>query len=113
MYLVAGSPRLRTRIVQMGAAVAAMVVSAGWFIALVELWPASDRPYIGGSTTNSLLELALGYNGLGRLLGGTGDGGGPGGGSGGGNTGFGGSAGPLRLLPVSSPTRSPGCCRPR
>lgn len=98
VYLVAGSPRLRTRIVQMGAAVAAMVVSAGWFIALVELWPASDRPYIGGSTTNSLLELALGYNGLGRLLGGTGDGGGPGGGSGGGNTGFGGSAGPLRLF---------------
>ncbi|WP_374210168.1 glycosyltransferase family 39 protein [Pseudonocardia sp. McavD-2-B] len=98
VYLVAGSPRLRTRIVQMGAAVAAMVVSAGWFIALVELWPASDRPYIGGSTTNSLLELALGYNGLGRLLGGTGNGGGPGGGSGGGNTGFGGSAGPLRLF---------------
>ncbi|MFE7202338.1 ArnT family glycosyltransferase [Pseudonocardia alni] len=98
VYLVAGSPRMRIRIVQMGAAVAAMVVSAGWFIALVELWPASDRPYIGGSTTNSLLELALGYNGLGRLLGGTGNGGGPGGGSGGGNTGFGGSAGPLRLF---------------
>lgn len=98
VYLVAGSPRLRTRILQLGAAVAAMVVSAGWFIALVELWPASDRPYIGGSTTNSLLELALGYNGLGRLLGGTGNGGGPGGGGGGGNTGFGGSAGPLRLF---------------
>ncbi|WP_435829848.1 glycosyltransferase family 39 protein [Pseudonocardia alni] len=99
VYLVAGSPRLRTRVVQMGAAVAAMVVSAGWFIALVELWPAPDRPYIGGSTTNSLLELALGYNGLGRLLGGTGNGGGAGGGGGGGgNTGFGGSAGPLRLF---------------
>ncbi|WP_226350571.1 glycosyltransferase family 39 protein [Pseudonocardia sp. ICBG601] len=102
VYLVAGSPRLRTRILQLGAAVAAMVVSAGWFIALVELWPASDRPYIGGSTTNSLLELALGYNGLGRLLGGTGNGGGAGGGGGGGggggNTGFGGSAGPLRLF---------------
>ncbi|GAA4682550.1 hypothetical protein GCM10023215_15740 [Pseudonocardia yuanmonensis] len=26
---------------------------------LVELWPADSRPYIGGSTTNSLLELAL------------------------------------------------------
>ncbi|MER5673942.1 glycosyltransferase family 39 protein [Pseudonocardia alni] len=99
VYLVAGSPRLRTRILQLGAAVAAMVVSAGWFIALVELWPASDRPYIGGSTTNSLLELALGYNGLGRLLGGSGNGGGAGGGGGGGgNTGFGGSAGPLRLF---------------
>ncbi len=51
------------------AATGALVVSAGWFIALVALWPAASRPYIGGSTNNSLWELALGYNGLGRLLG--------------------------------------------
>ncbi|WP_037040850.1 ArnT family glycosyltransferase [Pseudonocardia halophobica] len=95
VYLVAGAPQLRTRIVQLLGALAAMVVSAGWFIALVELWPADSRPYIGGSTTNSLLELALGYNGLGRLLGGSGNGGG---GGGGGNTGFGGSAGITRLF---------------
>ena len=31
----------------------AMVVAAGWWIALVELWPAGSRPYIGGSTNNS------------------------------------------------------------
>ncbi|MCE3555343.1 glycosyltransferase family 39 protein [Pseudonocardia sp. RS11V-5] len=97
VYLVAGAPRLWTRIAQLLGAVAAMVVSAGWFIALVELWPADSRPYIGGSTTNSLLELALGYNGFGRLLGGSGNGGG-GGGGGGGNTGFGGSAGITRLF---------------
>ncbi|MEU7817906.1 glycosyltransferase family 39 protein [Pseudonocardia sp. NPDC049154] len=95
VYLVAGAPRLRTRLVQLLGALVAMVVSAGWFIALVELWPADSRPYIGGSTTNSLLELALGYNGLGRLLGGSGNGGG---GGGGGNTGFGGSAGITRLF---------------
>jgi 4-amino-4-deoxy-L-arabinose transferase-like glycosyltransferase len=92
VYLVAGAPRLWTRIGQLLAAVAAMVVSAGWFVALVELWPADSRPYIGGSTTNSLLELALGYNGIGRLIGSGG------GGGGGGNTGFGGDAGPLRLF---------------
>jgi hypothetical protein len=40
--------------------------------------PASARPYIGGSTTNSVLELTLGYNGLGRIFGG--EGGRPGGG---------------------------------
>ena len=68
VYLVAGPTRLRTRLLQLGAALVAMVVAAGWYIALVELWPAADRPYIGGSTTNSLLELALGYNGIGRLL---------------------------------------------
>ena len=94
-YLVAGPPRLRTRLVQLLAALGSMIVSAGWFIALVELWPADSRPYIGGSTTNSLLELALGYNGLGRILGGSGNGGG---GFGGGNAGFGGEAGILRLF---------------
>ena len=36
---------------------------------LVALWPAESRPYIGGSQNNSILELALGYNGLGRLTG--------------------------------------------
>ena len=62
---------------------AALVVSAGWWVAIVELCPAADRPYIGGSTDNSVLDLAFGYNGLGRLFGGeTGNGGGGGGGGG-------------------------------
>jgi 4-amino-4-deoxy-L-arabinose transferase-like glycosyltransferase len=96
-YLVAGPTRLRTRLLQLLAALGSVIVSAGWFVALVELWPAGSRPYIGGSTTNSLLELALGYNGLGRILGGSGNGGG-GGGMGGGNSGFGGTAGITRLF---------------
>lgn len=50
-------------------AVVAMVVTAGWWVALVELWPAADRPYIGGSQNNSFLELTFGYNGLGRITG--------------------------------------------
>ena len=97
MYLVSGPTRLRTRLLQLGAALAAVVVAAGWYIALMEPWPAADRPYIGGSTTNSLLELALGYNGIGRLLGGSGNGsgGGPGGSD---NTAFGGAAGITRLF---------------
>ena len=44
-------------------------MSAGWWVAIVELWPASSRPYIGGSQTNSELELIFGYNGFGRLTG--------------------------------------------
>src|SRR5581483_9116932 len=82
---------------------ASLVVSAGWFVALVALWPAASRPYIGGSTNNSLLELALGYNGLGRILGGQGNGGG-GGGGGGQNTAFGGAAGIGRLFGSSMGT---------
>ena len=50
-------------------AVGAMVVAAGWWVALVELVPASMRPYIGGSQDNSFLELTFGYNGLGRITG--------------------------------------------
>jgi 4-amino-4-deoxy-L-arabinose transferase-like glycosyltransferase len=33
------------------------------------LWPTSSRPYIGGSQHDSIVELALGYNGFGRLTG--------------------------------------------
>ncbi|KQX49373.1 MULTISPECIES: glycosyltransferase family 39 protein [unclassified Streptomyces] len=65
----------------------AMLVSAGWWVALVELWPASSRPYVGGSQDNSFLELTFGYNGLGRINGnetGSVGGGGRGGGQGGG-----------------------------
>lgn len=46
-----------------------IVVGAGWFLALVALWPASGRPWTGGSTDDSLLQLAVGYNGLSRLQG--------------------------------------------
>ncbi len=94
VYLVAAPSRLRTRLLHLVGAFLALVVSAGWFIALVELWPAASRPYIGGSTDNSLWELALGYNGLGRLLGGSGNGGG----GGGGGASFGGTAGLTRLV---------------
>ena len=47
----------------------AMVVSAGWWVAAVMLTPAADRPYIGGSQDNNLLNLIFGYNGFGRLTG--------------------------------------------
>ncbi len=46
-----------------------MVLAGGWYLAVVELWPAGSRPWIGGSQENSILELTLGYNGLGRLNG--------------------------------------------
>ncbi|MGW1927469.1 glycosyl transferase, partial [Streptomyces massasporeus] len=69
----------------------------GWWVALVELWPASSRPYVGGSQNNSFLELTFGYNGLGRINGDeTGSvGGGGGGGMGGGRWG---ETGVLRMF---------------
>jgi 4-amino-4-deoxy-L-arabinose transferase-like glycosyltransferase len=68
-YLIAAAAPLRTRLLRVAAGVVAMIVSGGWYLLLVELWPASARPYIGGSQENSIVELALGYNGLGRLTG--------------------------------------------
>ncbi|WP_053080026.1 glycosyltransferase family 39 protein, partial [Nostocoides japonicum] len=68
-FLVAANTTLRRRILGSLAAVGALVVSAGWWVAVVELVPASMRPYIGGSQTNSFLELTFGYNGFGRLSG--------------------------------------------
>jgi 4-amino-4-deoxy-L-arabinose transferase-like glycosyltransferase len=68
-YLVAAPSPLRKRTVSLLAAGGALLVSAGWWVAVVELVPASMRPYIGGSQHNSILELVLGYNGLGRLTG--------------------------------------------
>jgi 4-amino-4-deoxy-L-arabinose transferase-like glycosyltransferase len=93
-YLVAGKPALGKRVVHSVLALVSLIVSAGWWIAIVELLPASARPYIGGSTTNSILELTLGYNGLGRLSGNeTGSVGG-----GVGNPGWGGATGLQRLF---------------
>ncbi|SDB89907.1 4-amino-4-deoxy-L-arabinose transferase [Raineyella antarctica] len=68
-YAVAAPAGWGRRIRHLFLALGAVVVSAGWYIALVELVPASRRPYIGGSQDNSILELALGYNGLGRITG--------------------------------------------
>ncbi|MEV6815029.1 glycosyltransferase family 39 protein [Micromonospora sp. NPDC051296] len=84
VYLVAAPTTLGRRIRQVLLAGLAVVVAAGWWVAVVELVPAGARPYVGGSQSNSVLELTLGYNGLGRItgneVGSVGGGGGPGGG---------------------------------
>ena len=71
-FLVAAPGGLWKRIGKLLIGAVAMIASAGWYIALVSLWPADSRPYIGGSTDNSLLQLALGYNGIDRVVGGQG-----------------------------------------
>jgi 4-amino-4-deoxy-L-arabinose transferase-like glycosyltransferase len=97
VYLIAAPTLWWKRIVHLLIAAGGLVVSAGWFVVLVALWPASTRPYIGGSTNNSVLDLAFGYNGLGRIFGGTGQGGGAGGGGTSGSS-FGGATGLQRLF---------------
>jgi 4-amino-4-deoxy-L-arabinose transferase-like glycosyltransferase len=96
VYLVAAPTGLRRRMLQTLAGGVAILVSAGWWVAIVALWPASSRPMIDGSSDNSILNLITGYNGLGRIFGGGGAGG-PGGGGGGGAN-FSGTTGVLRLF---------------
>ena len=95
VYLVASDASLRRRIAHLLAAGAALVAGAAWWVLAVALWPAADRPYIGGSTNNSALDLAFGYNGLGRI---TGNETGAGGGGGGAGPTFSGQAGIGRLF---------------
>jgi 4-amino-4-deoxy-L-arabinose transferase-like glycosyltransferase len=69
LYLVAAPRRWTTRTWHLGVAtLVLLVVSFSWAMA-VDLTPASARPYVGSSGTNSEINLALGYNGLERLTG--------------------------------------------
>ncbi|RZQ60531.1 ArnT family glycosyltransferase [Amycolatopsis suaedae] len=94
VYLVAAPHGIWRRLAHLAAAGAAVVVSAGWFVVVADLWPAGNRPYIGGSADNTVLDLALGYNGLGRIFGR----GGGGGGGAPGNLAFGGETGLGRMF---------------
>ncbi len=69
VYLLFAHTSLPKRLGHLAVGLGAMVASAGWWVAIVSLWPADSRPYIGGSQENSILELTLGYNGFGRLTG--------------------------------------------
>lgn len=91
LYAVFAPVPVRRRFGQLGLSALTTALAGGWWVAIVELWPASSRPYIGGSQNNSFLELTFGYNGLGRINGEeTGSvGGGGGGGGGWGETGIG------------------------
>ena len=94
-YLLFAQTSWGKRLGHLLVAFGSMLLAAGWWIAIVELWPASSRPWIGGSQNNSILELTLGYNGLGRLSGNETGSVGGGGGQGGGGWG---ATGILRLF---------------
>ncbi|WP_067895556.1 ArnT family glycosyltransferase [Nocardia vaccinii] len=68
-YLIAAPNPVRTRILQLFAALAALLVASGWYVLVTLWWPASSRPYLAGSTDNNFMNLVLGYNGFARVLG--------------------------------------------
>jgi 4-amino-4-deoxy-L-arabinose transferase-like glycosyltransferase len=69
VYLIAARGGLARRIGHLVVAALTVLVASGWWVAAVELTPAALRPFIGGSTNNSAVQLLLGYDGLQRILG--------------------------------------------
>jgi 4-amino-4-deoxy-L-arabinose transferase-like glycosyltransferase len=67
VYLVGAPVRVRTRLWHLLLAGGVLLVVSFCWIVAVDLTPASQRPYVSDSGTNSELSLALGYNGFGRL----------------------------------------------
>jgi 4-amino-4-deoxy-L-arabinose transferase-like glycosyltransferase len=105
-YLVGSAAPVRRRLLDLLGAGAVLLASSLWWVALVSFWP-GPKPYVGGSTDGSVLNLVVGYNGLGRILGrqtgrelvgGVSTPGGPGGGHWGGGHGAGGGSGLTRLF---------------
>ena len=69
VYLLAAPTGWWRRVWQVFLMGVSVLVAAGWWVAAVALTPAADRPYVGGSQNNSILNLIFGYNGFGRLSG--------------------------------------------
>jgi len=66
-YLVCAPGTAKRRIAQLAVAgVVLVAVAISWSLA-VELTPAAQRPYVGGSVDNSEFQLEFGYNGFGRV----------------------------------------------
>lgn len=94
-YFVAAPGSRGRRLAWIGVAgVVTLVVSLAWPV-VVTLWPGA-KPFVGSTTDGSVWQLAFGYNGVTRLVGGsTGIGGGYGATVG---AALGGGPGPLRLF---------------
>jgi 4-amino-4-deoxy-L-arabinose transferase-like glycosyltransferase len=93
VYLWAAKGSLGRRVRNLAVGTVALVVSSAWWMVVVDLIPASSRPYIGGSTDNTVWDLVIGYNGFGRIFGASSSVGSQGNGAS-----FGGEAGLYRLF---------------
>lgn len=68
-YMFWGNSTWYRRLKNAGISGAVMVFTGGFWMTAVDLIPANVRPYVGGSHSNSVLELTLAYNGLDRIVG--------------------------------------------
>ncbi|GGH93209.1 putative glycosyltransferase [Arthrobacter liuii] len=68
-YLFWGNAAWSRRLKNFAISGAVMVFTGGFWMTLVDLIPAGKRPYVGGSQSNSVLELTWAYNGVDRIVG--------------------------------------------
>ena len=68
VYFVGAPADWRRRIADLAlGAVVLMAVALPWMVAY-DLTPSAQRPFVGSSTQNSMVELAIGHNGVGRFV---------------------------------------------
>jgi 4-amino-4-deoxy-L-arabinose transferase-like glycosyltransferase len=102
VYAIAGRGSWRRRAVGLAVSAIAVIAASSWWIIPMTLLPASARAFVGGATDGTALNLVVGYDGLGRILGASANAGASGGaaagqGAGGGPS-FSGTPGILRLF---------------
>jgi 4-amino-4-deoxy-L-arabinose transferase-like glycosyltransferase len=68
-YVVTAPVSLRRRLTRVAAAGGVLLAVGGAWFAAVALTPATNRPYLGGTQDNGILDLVWNYNGPGRLFG--------------------------------------------
>src|SRR6202453_1768640 len=85
VYLIASDARLRTGLGRLSIAGGVLAVITLSWMTIVDLIPKTSRPYVGSSSNDTVWNLAVGYNGFGRISGGGAGGFGRGGGRGGGS----------------------------
>ena len=69
LYLVAAPVGLRRRVIHLGLATVVIIAASLPWVVAVDLTPAEQRPYVGSSSFNTVTDLIVGWNGVGRIVG--------------------------------------------
>jgi 4-amino-4-deoxy-L-arabinose transferase-like glycosyltransferase len=67
LYLLTAPRRIWVRLAQLTVALGVLLAVSLWWPVAVDLTPASQRPHVGATPTNSEIDLTFGYNGLEHL----------------------------------------------
>lgn len=69
-YILCSKQKMGKRLLSVLLSLTVLIITSLSWITFVDLTPENERPYVGSSSTNSEYDLALGYNGIKRVIGG-------------------------------------------